>query len=327
MNGIAKYLPAGVAPEDILAVLFGVTAFIVVYALWQTLLVRDPIVTRAKSLLSRRAELMAQYLGHARPRQRQQAAAHGAMTSVVQRFKLLQGQKTGEMRERLAQGGIRSREALVTFLFCKLCFPLAFGALGLLFFEVMNAYNLSSSGKMMACIGCVLFGAMAPGIWIKNKITKRQNAIRKGVPDALDLLVICVEAGLSLDSALTRVARELGRGCPELGDEFQLTALELGFLPERRQALDNLSRRVTLPSIRAVVSSLQQTEKYGTPLAQSLRVLAAEFRNERMMRAEEKAARLPAVLTVPMVVFILPTLFIVLIGPAIIKTIDAMTKM
>jgi tight adherence protein C len=112
-----------------------------------------------------------------------------------------------------------------------------------------------------------------------------------------------------------------------LADEFQLTALELGFLPERRQALENLSKRVTLPSIRAVVSSLLQTEKYGTPLAQSLRVLAAEFRNERMMRAEEKAARLPAILTVPMVVFILPTLFIVLIGPAIIKTIDALTKM
>lgn len=326
MSALVKYLPPGVLPQDILAVLFGIAAFLVVLAVWQTLLVRDPIVVRAKSLLARRAELMVQYLGHSRPKQRQQAA-HGAMTSVVQRFKLLQGQKTGEMRERLAQAGIRSREALITFLFCKLSFPLVFGAVSVLFFEVMNAYSLSSSGKLLACIGCVLFGAIAPNIWIKNKISKRQYAIRKGVPDALDLLVICVEAGLSLDAALTRVARELGRGAPELGDEFQLTALELGFLPERRQALENLSKRVTLPAIRAVVSSLQQTEKYGTPLAQSLRVLAAEFRNERMMRAEEKAARLPAVLTVPMVVFILPTLFIVLIGPAIIKTIDSLSKM
>lgn len=325
MSGLAKYLPPGVLPEDILAVLFGLAAFLVILALWQTLIVRDPIVVRAKSLLSRRAELMAQYLGHSRPRQRQ--AAQGVMTSVVQRFKLLQGQKTSEMRERLAQGGVRTREALITYLFCKLCFPLVTGVLGLVFFDGLDAYDLSSANKAIACIICVLVGAMAPAIWIKNKIAKRQHAIRKSVPDALDLLVICVEAGLSLDAALTRVSRELGRGAPELADEFQLTALELGFLPERRQALENLSKRVTLPSIRAVVGSLLQTEKYGTPLAQSLRVLAAEFRNERMMKAEEKAARLPAILTVPMVVFILPTLFIVLIGPAILSAIDAFSRM
>jgi tight adherence protein C len=325
MSGLAKYLPAGVTPVDLLTLLFGLVAFFVVIVVWQALLVRDPIVVRAKSLLARRAELMTQYLGHARPRQRQ--VAQGVMASIVQRFRLLQGQKTGEMRERLAQGGLRSREALITLLFCKLCLPLAFGAIGLLFFEGMGAYNLSSTNKFVACIVCVLLGAVGPNIWLRNKITKRQAAIRKGVPDALDLLVICVEAGLSLDAALTRVSRELGRGAPELADEFQLTSLELGFLPERRQALENLSKRVTLPSIRAVVSSLLQTEKYGTPLAQSLRVLAAEFRNERMMRAEEKAARLPAILTVPMVVFILPTLFIVLIGPAMIKVIDALTKM
>jgi tight adherence protein C len=325
MSMLIKYLPAGVTPVDLLTLLFGLVAFFVVIVVWQALLVRDPIVVRAKSLIARRAELMTQYLGHARPKQRQ--VAQGVMASIVQRFRLLQGQKTGEMRERLAQGGLRSREALIAFLFCKLCLPLGFGVFGLLFFEGMNAYDLSSGNKIVACVACVLLGAIGPTVWIRNKITKRQAAIRKGVPDALDLLVICVEAGLSLDAALARVSRELGRGAPELADEFQLTSLELGFLPERRQALENLSKRVTLPAIRAVVSSLLQTEKYGTPLAQSLRVLAAEFRNERMMRAEEKAARLPAVLTVPMVVFILPTLFIVLIGPAVIKTIDALTKM
>jgi tight adherence protein C len=313
------------APTDALAALFGVTAFFVVVAVWQALRARDPIVTRAKSLITRRSELMAQYLGHGRHRDR--PMARGMMASIVMRFRLLQGKKTGDMRERLAQAGLRSREALITLLFCKLCFPLAFGAGALILFEGMGAYNLSSSGKLMVCIGSVLVGAMAPDIWVKNKITKRQHAIRKSVPDALDLLVICVEAGLSLDAALARVSRELGRGMPELADEFQLTSLELGFLPERRQALDNLAKRVPQASIRAIASSLLQTEKYGTPLAQSLRVLAAEFRNERMMRAEEKAARLPATLTVPMVVFILPTLFIVLIGPAVIHVIDSLSKM
>lgn len=325
MNRLAKFLPAGVTPEDALTLLFGAVAFFVVVAVWQALLVRDPIVVRAKSLIARRAELMGQYLGNGRKRER--PAAHGFMSQIVIRLRLLQGEKTGGMRERLAQAGIRSREALITFLFFKLSLPLVFGAAAVMFFDVMGAYDLSSSKRLLACVLAVLFGAMAPNIWLKNQVTKRQTAIRKGVPDALDLLVICVEAGLSLDAALTRVSRELGRGAPELADEFQLTSLELGFLPERRQALENLSKRVTLPSIRAVVSSLIQTEKYGTPLAQSLRVLSAEFRNERMMRAEEKAARLPAILTVPMVVFILPSLFVVLIGPAVIGVIDGLSRM
>lgn len=325
MKILAKYLPPGMTPEDALTLLFGVAAFFVIVAVWQALLARDPIVVRAKSLLARRAELMNQYLG--RGRRRERPAAHGFMSHIVKRFRLLQGEKAGSMRERLAQAGIRSREALIALMFFKLCLPLIFGAAALVFFDFMGAYDLSSSQQLMACLVAVLLGAFAPNIWLKNQIIKRQAAIRKSVPDALDLLVICVEAGLSLDAALARVARELGRGSPELADEFQLTSLELGFLPERRQALENLSKRVTLPSIRAVVGSLIQTEKYGTPLAQSLRVLAAEFRNERMMRAEEKAARLPATLTVPMVVFILPSLFVVLIGPAIISVIDTLGKM
>jgi tight adherence protein C len=136
-----------------------------------------------------------------------------------------------------------------------------------------------------------------------------------------------VEAGLSLDAALKRTAAELGRGSAEMSDELALTSVELGFLPERAVALRNLARRAGLKSINAVVSALLQTEKFGTPLAQSLRVLAAEFRTQRLLRAEEKAARLPAVLTVPMVIFILPTLFIVLIGPAVISVIDSLRSM
>src|SRR5690606_20692446 len=139
-------------------------------------------------------------------------------------------------------------------------------------------------------IGIVLAAAMGPNIFVKNAIQKRLTAIRKAVPDALDLMVICSEAGLTLDAALARVSRELGRSFPELADELSLASIELGFLQERRQALDNLSKRVPLPSVRSVVTTLMQTEKYGTPLAQSLRVLAGEFRNERLMKAEEKAA-------------------------------------
>jgi tight adherence protein C len=168
----------------------------------------------------------------------------------------------------------------------------------------------------MTVAGILVGSYKAPDLWLKNKITKRSHAIRKGLPDALDLLVICAEAGLTVDAAFGRVAKELGKAYPELGDEFGLTAIELGFLNERRQAFENLAARVDLEAVRGVVTTMIQTEKYGTPLASALRVLSAEFRNERMMRAEEKAARLPAIMTVPLILFILPTLFIVILGPA-----------
>ncbi|MGE5600251.1 MAG: type II secretion system F family protein, partial [Pseudomonadota bacterium] len=166
-------------------------------------------------------------------------------------------------------------------------------------------------------VAAILVGSYkAPDLWLKNKVTKRSHAVRKGLPDALDLLVICAEAGLTVDAAFGRVAKELGKAYPELGDEFGLTAIELGFLAERRNAFENLATRVDLEAVRGVVTTMIQTEKYGTPLASALRVLSAEFRNERMMRAEEKAARLPAIMTVPLILFILPTLFIVILGPA-----------
>jgi tight adherence protein C len=146
------------------------------------------------------------------------------------------------------------------------------------------------------------------------------------LPDALDLFVICAESGLGLDAAFTRVARELGNSSHELADELGLTAIELGFLPNRRDALTNLAKRVDMPSMRSLVNTLAQTERYGTPLAQSLRALSADYRHERLMKAEQKAAKLPATLTVPMIIFILPPLFVVLIGPAIIQVIAVLKK-
>jgi tight adherence protein C len=180
-----------------------------------------------------------------------------------------------------------------------------------------------SMKRFGAFAGAVLAGYKGPDIYITNLINKRTDAIRKGLPDALDLMVICAEAGLTVDAAFNRVAKELGRAYPELGDEFALTAIELSFLNERRQAFENLSYRVDLEAVKGVVTTMIQTERYGTPLASALRVLSAEFRNERMMRAEEKAARLPAIMTVPLILFILPVLFIVILGPAACSISDA----
>jgi tight adherence protein C len=180
----------------------------------------------------------------------------------------------------------------------------------------MKKYGLVAMGFILSY--------KAPDIYLKNKITKRSHAIRKGLPDALDLLVICAEAGLTVDSAFHRVSKELGKAYPELGEEFSLTAIELGFLTDRRQAFENLAHRIDLDAVRGVVTTMIQTEKYGTPLASALRVLSAEFRNERMMRAEEKAARLPAIMTIPLILFILPVLFIVILGPAACDINDAL---
>ena len=184
--------------------------------------------------------------------------------------------------------------------------------------------DLGNAARLVA--GTLILSYKAPDIFLNNKIKKRADAIRKGLPDALDLLVICAEAGLTVDAAFHRVAKELGKAYPELGEEFALTAIELGFLTERRQAFENLAMRINLDAVKGVVTTMIQTEKYGTPLATALRVLSAEFRNERMMRAEEKAARLPAIMTVPLILFILPTLFVVILGPAACSISDAFGK-
>jgi tight adherence protein C len=202
--------------------------------------------------------------------------------------------------------------------------PIVFGLIAAAVLYWSNAFpEWSSTKRFMGFAAAVIFGYKAPELYINNIATKRTDAIRKGLPDALDLMVICAEAGLTVDAAFGRVAKELGRAYPELGDEFTLTAIELSFLTERRMAFENLAYRVNLEAVRGVVTTMIQTERYGTPLASALRVLSAEFRNERMMRAEEKAARLPAIMTVPLILFILPVLFIVILGPAGCSIADA----
>jgi len=215
------------------------------------------------------------------------------------------------------QAGIRTKDLAFFIIAARFMLPVVLGLTAVVLIYVVDYWPAWSWLRRYITVAGILVGSYkAPDIWLKNKVTKRSHAVRKGLPDALDLLVICAEAGLTVDAAFGRVAKELGKAYPELGDEFGLTAIELGFLAERRQAFENLAMRVDLDAVRGVVTTMIQTEKYGTPLASALRVLSAEFRNERMMRAEEKAARLPAIMTVPLILFILPTLFIVILGPA-----------
>ncbi len=324
MNGLAEYLPAGVTPEDVVTMMAGLTAFLTVLAVWYGLLAHAPSSRRVKEMAARREQLRAGVIGPTRRQNRQ--VSTGLMRRFVSSLNLQRSQRAEMITRRLAQAGWRSNDALVRFLFFKATLPLVFGAVAVVALYGLNMYELSPTMKMLATAGAVMFGFMGPDFFVKNAVQKRQTALRKGLPDALDLMVICAEAGVSLDAMLKRVSDEFSGSCPELAEELQLTSLEVGFLPDRRQALQNLNNRTDMPGIRGVVNALIQSDKYGTPLAQSLRVLAHEFREERMLRAEEKAARLPAMLTVPMIVFILPPLFIVLIGPAILRVMDALSK-
>jgi len=237
---------------------------------------------------------------------------------------MLQDSQIKAVEQKLAQAGIRRKEWAVAVIAARLVLPVVLGlAVALVLYGINYFPEWSSFKRFLVFAAALGLGYKGPDVFLQNQISKRTDAIRKGLPDALDLLVICAEAGLTVDAAFERVARELGRAYPELGDEFSLTSIELAFLTDRRIAFENLAYRVNLDSVRGVVTTMIQTERYGTPLASALRVLSAEFRNERMMRAEEKAARLPAIMTVPLILFILPVLFIVILGPAACSIADA----
>lgn len=318
----------GLAPTDVATMLAGFATLAMMVAVWAATTVRDPMRGRVKALQERREQLKA---GISASRRRSSVAAKAEATDlmrgILKKLSVLQDEQMQTAAHKLAQAGIRSKDAIVALLFARLVAPIFLGGGMVLAVYVFKLFDGYSNFTQMIIAGGSLIGSYkAPDLFVGNLISKRSNAIRKGLPDALDLLVICAEAGLTVDAAFNRVARELGSGYPELGDEFGLTSIELGFLSDRRQAFDNLANRVALDAVRGVVTTMVQTEKYGTPLASALRVLSAEFRNERMMRAEEKAARLPAIMTIPLILFILPVLFVVILGPAACSISDSFIK-
>lgn len=309
------------------SLLAAVAALAVILAIYAALTVRDPMVKRLKALNERREQLKAGIV--VGPQRRRQSLVRKNQTTdtlqaLLSKLKVLQESQIREIQQKLAFAGIRKKEYAVAVIFGRMVLPIVFGLIAATLVYWTNTFPAWAPYKRFGLFAvAVILGYKAPELYITNIATKRTDAIRKGLPDALDLMVICAEAGLTVDASFSRVARELGRAYPELGDEFTLTAIELSFLTERRQAFENLAYRVNLEAVRGVVTTMIQTERYGTPLASALRVLSAEFRNERMMRAEEKAARLPAIMTVPLILFILPVLFIVILGPAGCSIADA----
>ena len=307
-------------------VLTAVATFAVLVAIYAVTTVHDPMAKRVKALNERREQLKAGIVASTSKRRKSitnRNEAADKVRGVLSSLKMLQDDQVEKAQRKLVQAGIRSKDLAFVVIFARFVMPLVIGSTTIIGVYLLDWFPECGAFKKYGLVASSLIGSYkAPDLYLKNRITKRTNAIRKGLPDALDLLVICAEAGLTVDAAFNRVARELGRAYPELGDEFALTSIELGFLTDRRTAFENLAHRIDLESIRGVVTTMIQTEKYGTPLASALRVLSAEFRNERMMRAEEKAARLPAIMTVPLILFILPTLFVVILGPAACKISD-----
>jgi tight adherence protein C len=296
-------------------------------AIYAAITVRDPMAKRVKSLNARREQLKAGIVSSATKKRAslvRKSDSTERMRETLSSLKVLQDSQLKLIQQKLAQAGIRKKELAFLVLFVRMVLPIVLGLIVALMMFVFNVFpDWSAFKKVMAFAAAIGLGYKGPELYLGNIIGKRTKAIRKGLPDALDLLVICAEAGLTVDAAFNRVARELGRAYPELGDEFALTSIELSFLHERRHAFENLAFRVDLDSVKGVVTTMIQTERYGTPLASALRVLSAEFRNERMMRAEEKAARLPAIMTVPLILFILPVLFVVILGPAACQISDS----
>ncbi len=320
---LSSILPFSLSGDDIIVASATLCVLMVLLAIWNGLVVRDPMAARVRSLSERRNVLRATTQAR-RNRASGDLRSSGLslMRQAVTRLKLMRGDHVEHLSMRLARAGWRSRDAVIVYLFAKAVLPFVLGGATLFYFGLSNHPN----GNPALHLGIVALGFVGgffgADIWVKNIADRRVKEMTKALPDALDLLVICAEAGLSLDASMTRVGREIAGTSPVLAEELSLTAIELGFLPNRHTALNNLINRTNMAKLRALVNSLVQTERYGTPLANSLRVLSAEFRDERMLRAEEKAAKLPAMMTVPMIVFILPALFIVLGGPAMIQVLD-----
>ena len=241
------------------------------------------------------------------------------MKTIVENFNLNKWLGQEQAQTMLVQAGYRGQAPYVTYLFFRMVMPVVALAFTVFYVYVVLKLDQPALVKFGITIGAAYFGMISPNLFLRNKIQRRQLSIRRAFPDALDLLLICIESGMSIEAAFRKVSEEIGSQSVALAEELTLTTAELSYLPDRRQAYDNLTRRTGIDGVKAVCLALQQAERYGTPLGNAMRVMAQENRDMRMAEAEKKAAALPPKLTVPMILFFLPVLFVVILGPAAIR--------
>lgn len=309
-------------PETMVVILTAVAAFATVASVIMPFFASDRLGARMKYVSSERDRLRAERAAAIADQQRQtrlRKEPKSFMKQVVENLNLSKALETDETRDRLKMAGFRGQAPVVAFLFFRAALPLVGFAVVFTYLFFVNDFHLPAIARVGMSIGGAYLGFYFPDIFVSNLIQRRQKSIRSVFPDSLDLLLICVQAGMSVEAAMNKVAGEIGPRSIELAEEFSLTTAELSYLPERRRAYENLGKRTGLPGVKAVGTSLIQAERYGTAISDALRVLARESRDTRMSEAEKKAAALPPKLTVPMILFFLPVLFVVILGPAIIQ--------
>jgi len=311
-------------PQSLATLLAFVAAVATVLTLAMPLVYVDPLARRMRVVAFEREKLRQQE----RERLAQQKQKATLRTSpkqfvqvLVERLNLAKWLGQEEARQKLSQAGYRGQAPYMTFLVMRMVAPLAFSALAAFYLFFLLDLKHPPIVKLGACIVVAWLGLQLPMLLLKNQIQRRQLSINRAFPEALDLLLICVESGMSIEAAFRKVSEEVGTQSVPLAEELMLTTAELSYLPNRRQAYDNLVKRTDLQGVKSVCMALQQAERYGTPLGAMLRTMAQENRDMRMAEAEKKAAGLPPKLTVPMILFFLPVLFVVILGPAIIQII------
>lgn len=304
-------------PRMLAGVLAAIAAMATVISLGMPLLASDPLMKRMKSVATERSRI------RARERERMARASKGIkleprayMQSVVSQFNLSKHLGTEDAKERLQMAGYRGPAAMTAFLFFRLVGPIAFVVIGSFYLFVIDDFGLSPLMRAGAIVFTAYLGVKAPELFLKNQTGKRQQSIKKAFPDALDLMLICVESGMSIEAAFRKVADEIGSQSVVLAEELTLTMAEMSYLQDRRLAYENFGKRTDLDSVKSVATALIQSDKYGTPVSQALRSLSQDSRDTRMAEAEKKAAGLPPKLTVPMILFFLPVIFVVILGPA-----------
>jgi tight adherence protein C len=319
-----SYLYLLLDPEFVVSLLAALAAFATILTLAAPMMQQDKLATRLKAVAERRDELRRQareYLA-----QRKQGSLRstpvGYMKNTIESLNLRNILESAGTKEKLTRGGFRGPAPLYMFMFFRILMPPIVFAGALFYLFAVSKWNLPPIGKVGVALVAGFIGFYMPDMYVHNVIQKRMQSIMRAFPDALDLLLICIESGMSVEAAFNKVAGEIGTSSVELAEELALTTAELSYLPDRRQAYENLSKRCQHPGVKAVCTSLIQAERYGTPLGTALRVMALENREMRMAEAEKIAASLPAKLTVPMILFFLPSLFIVILGPAAIKLME-----
>ncbi|MGE0628116.1 MAG: type II secretion system F family protein [Hyphomicrobiaceae bacterium] len=307
-------------PQLIVMTLSAIAAFATVLTIAMPILQRDRSGQRMKVMALERDKMRAARIQDMKQRDsntaRLRQTPKGFMQQLVDALDLRSIFETEELRNQLKMAGLRGQAPVVAYMFFRVLTPILATISALLYLFVLTNFSYPPMVKFMMALGAGFLGFYLPNLFISNQIQKRQTSIRYAFPDSLDMLLICVQSGMSIEAAFGKVAAEIGTQSIELAEEFSLTTAELSYLQDRRQAYENLGKRTGLPGIKAVATALIQAERYGTPIGQALRVMAKENRDMRMAEAEKKAAALPPKLTVPMIVFFLPVLFIVILGPA-----------